>query len=260
VVVEAAAAGAHVLCEKPLDVYRERIDRMIEACDDAGVTLAGVFQYRFDPGSRFAREVVDEGRLGDLVLGDTRVKWFRSQDYYDSGAWRGTRDMDGGVLLNQAIHQIDLLQWLMGGVEEVQALTDAVARDLECEDTAAIAVRFESGALGTVEATTATKGGQSDTQLNGTEGSLTIAGGEVTHFEEGVGEAGNYNAETTSPEVDLEAYASEYGTGHDAVVADFVDALLEGREPEVTGREARAAVDLILAAYDSSETGERIEP
>ncbi len=256
VTTEAAEAGADVLCEKPLDVYADPMDEMIDACDDAGVTLGGVFQERFAPGSRRARRAVEDGELGDVVVGSTSVRWFRSQGYYDSGDWRGTRDMDGGCLLNQAIHNIDRLQWLLGDVEDVRALTDTLARDLECEDTAAITLGFESGAVGTITATTAVKGGSDRTEINGTEGTLTLSGSEIDRFEVGSGQENRLDAETEQRPTDFD---TDGPTGHVAVVQDFVDAVREGREPAVTGREARKAVDIILAAYESSQTGRAVE-
>ena len=256
VTVEAARAGAHVLCEKPLDVYADRIDRMISVCEDEGVTLAGVFQKRTHESAQRARRAVEDGEIGDLVLGDTHVKWFRSQGYYDSGGWRGTRDMDGGVLMNQAIHNVDKLQWLAGGVEAVQAATGRLARDLECEDTAAITLEFESGALGTISATTATKGGTDRVELDGTEGSISLGPEGMREFEVGTGEESEYGAETESRE--LVADDEEWGVAHTAVVRDFVEAIESGGEPMAPAREAREAVDVILAAYESAERGERV--
>lgn len=258
VVTKAAQAGAHVICEKPLDVYADKMDTMIEACDEADVTLAGVFQKRFDPAGQRAKEAIDGGTLGDLVLGDTRVKWFRPQSYYDSGEWRGTRDMDGGVLMSQAIHMIDRLLWLTGDIDAVWAAIDNVDRLLECEDTAALALRFENGALGTIEGTTAVKGGQTATEINGTNGSLTIDGDGLAHFEVGTGEESKYHAETDAQNVETDDI--EWGDNHNAMMRDFVDAIREGREPAVTGREARRAVDIVLAAYASAERGEPVHP
>jgi len=258
VTVAAVGAGADVLCEKPLDVYAERIDRMIEAADDAGVTLGGVFQRRFHGASRRAKRAVEEGELGDVVLADTTVKWFRSQEYYDSAGWRGTRDMDGGCLMNQGIHDIDRLQWLVGDVVEVQATRETRCREIECETVAALALRFENGAAGTIEATTLAKGGRDRTEINGTDGSIAIAGGGIDYLETAAGEAGQYRAETESPEVDVEP--SQWGEGHAAAVADFVEALREGHEPAVPAREARKAVDVILAAYESAEIGAPVDP
>ena len=256
VIVEAAQAGANILCEKPLDVFADRMDTAIEACETAGVTLAGVYQKRFNPANQRAKKAIEDGELGEMILGDTRLKWFRPQSYYDSGGWRGTREMDGGVLMNQAIHQIDLLAWLMGGITEVTALSDTLARDLECEDTAAFAVRFESGALGTIEGTTAVKGGKTTTELNGTEGSITLDGSGISHFAVGTGEESRWHAETEQVEVDLSE--QEWGTHHQLALEDFVEAILDGREPAVSGHEARHAVDVILAAYASNVRGETV--
>jgi predicted dehydrogenase len=257
VTVAAARAGADVLCEKPLDVYADRIDRMISVCEAEGVTLAGVFQKRTHDSAQRAKRALEDDEIGDLVLGDTHVKWFRSQEYYDSGGWRGTRDMDGGAMMNQAIHAIDRLQWLAGGVESVTALTDTLQRDLECEDTAAVALRFENGALGTIEATTAVKGGTDRTELNGTEGTVGLEGQALTTFEVATGAESQYGAETETREATVEE--TEWPGPHVRVVQDFVDALREGREPMAPAREAREAVDVILAAYESAERGEPVE-
>jgi predicted dehydrogenase len=258
VVTAVARAGAHVICEKPLDVYADRMDAMIEACDEAGVTLAGVFQKRFDPAARRAKKAIDDGTLGELVLGDTRVKWFRSQPYYDSSEWRGTRDMDGGVLMSQAIHLIDRLLWFAGDVDEVWATVDNVDRALECEDTAALAIRFESGMLGTIEGTTAVKGGRTATEVNGTEGSLTVDGDGLSRFEVGTGEESPYHAETETQNVETDG--AEWGDNPEAMMRDFVDAAREICELAVTRREARRAVDLVLAAYAAAERGEPVRP
>ncbi|WP_415379448.1 Gfo/Idh/MocA family protein [Halosimplex sp. TS25] len=256
VTTSVADAGAHVLCEKPLDVTAERVDRMIAACEDADVTLAGVFQRRFEPGLRRAKRAVDDGEIGRPVLGDTHVKWFRPQFYYDDAAWRGTREMDGGAFMNQGIHSLDALQWIMGGVESVQAEMDALDRDLECEDTGALVLRFENGAVGTVAVTTATKGGTDRTEINGTEGTIALDETDITDFQVGTGEESRFHAETEQQTVEGDPHHA--GANHTGVVQDFVTAVREGREPEVPGREARTAVDIILAAYRSSETGDRV--
>jgi len=241
----AAAAGAHVLCEKPLDVYNDRIDRMIDACDEAGVVLAGVFQRRAFESSRLASAAIDGGDLGSVVVADAAVKWYRSQAYYDSADWRGIRDMDGGCLMNQAIHHVDLLDWLGGGVETVRARTGRLAREFECEDTAVVSVAFADGALGSIEATTATRGGRSAVEINGTEGSITLRGDSIERFE------------TADGERDPDTASYEWGDAHRIVVDDFVGAIREGRDPMVTGREARRAADIVLAAYESADRGGR---
>lgn len=233
--IDAAEAGIHILCEKPLDVYLDRIDAMIAAAEDAHVTLAGVFQRRTYPEHQRAKEAVENGELGELILGDTAVKWHRTQEYYDSGDWRGTREMDGGCLMNQAIHLIDLLQWLMGGVESVYAMTDTTAHDMSMEDVATVALRFENGAYGSIEATTSVSGGQDHLELNGTHGSYNT--GEFDIRED---------------KVEFESEDREWGVGHSRIVQDFVDAIREEREPLVPAREARKAVEVILAAYASA--------
>src|SRR5690606_2675649 len=148
--VAAARAGKHLVVEKPLEVTLERCDAIIEAAQEHGVKLACIFQSRFAPANRFVRDAAAQGRFGRLVLGDAYVKWHRPQSYYDQAEWRGTWKFDGGgALMNQSIHQIDLLQWMMGPVESVFAHTDCLAHSgLEVEDTAAAVLRFASGALG----------------------------------------------------------------------------------------------------------------
>ena len=257
VTIPAMEAGAHVLVEKPLDVYADRINRMIATADDEAVTLAGVFQRRFHPQLRRAHQLVADGQLGDPILGDTRVKWYRSQGYYDSGGWRGTREMDGGCMMNQGVHDIDVLQWIVGDVKSVAAMTGTLARDLDCEDTGAVALEFENGALGTIEITTAVVGGRDGLEVNGTEGSLAVSNREISEFKVTTGEGSRYGAETI--EQSPEDFPHPAGSGHEGVVQNFVDALREGSDPEVPAREARKAVDIILAAYRSAEQGRVIE-
>ena len=155
--VAAAKAGKHVVVEKPLEVTLKKCDRIIEACDKAGVKLAAIFPSRFHDSSKLMKQAVDAGRFGRLTLGDAYVKWYRTQQYYDSGAWRGTWALDGGgALMNQAVHTVDLLAWLMGPVAEVQANTATLAHErIEVEDTAVATLQFANGALGIIEATTA---------------------------------------------------------------------------------------------------------
>lgn len=234
--IDALEAGAHVLCEKPLDVYRERVDAMIKAAEETDRVLAGVFQHRTDAENRRAYEAVRSGELGDVILADTTVKWYRTQGYYDSADWRGTREMDGGCLMNQAIHSIDLLQWIAGDVTRLCARTDTIAREMEMEDAAVIALEFENGAFGSIEATTAVQGGQSRLEVNGTEGSFNTD---------------SFATPDDAPEITYEPNNAEWGEAHATVVQDFVDALRRGRDPMVPAHEARKPVDIILAAYES---------
>ena len=152
--VAAARAGKHVIVEKPLEITLRRCDQIIAACQEAGVVLSTIFPSRFHDSSRELKRAVDGGRFGRLTLGDAYVKWYRSQAYYDSGAWRGTWELDGGgALMNQAIHSVDLLTWLMGPVVEVRAKTARLAHErIAVEDVALAAVEFANGALGVIEA------------------------------------------------------------------------------------------------------------
>ncbi len=152
----AAKAGKHVVVEKPLEITTARCDEIIQATDAAGVKLGVTFQSRFHQASQLLKQAMVEGRFGTVTLGDAYVKWFRSQQYYDSGAWRGTWKLDGGgALMNQAIHSVDLLLWLMGDVVEVHARTATMTHQrIEVEDVAVATLQFRSGALGVIEATT----------------------------------------------------------------------------------------------------------
>ncbi|ELZ15398.1 oxidoreductase domain protein [Haloterrigena salina JCM 13891] len=235
IAVAAAEAGIHVLSEKPLDVYLERVDRMIEAADRNDVRLGGIFQRRFTPERWTARQWVEEGRFGDLILADTAVKWHRPQRYYEDH-WHGQRDLDGGVLMQQAIHFVDLLQWLTGGIERVTADTETMAHEMECEDVAVVSLRFENGARGTVAATTGVRGGRERVELNGTEGSYN---------------SGTFVLEDDEVEPDL--VEPPCGTGLEGQIRDFVGAVREDRDPIVSGRDARDAVEVVLAAYASAE-------
>ncbi|MBP5622949.1 MAG: Gfo/Idh/MocA family oxidoreductase, partial [Thermoguttaceae bacterium] len=175
--VAAAKAGKHVIVEKPLEVTTERCDQIIDACEKAGVTLSTVFPSRFHQSSQQLKKAIEAGRFGKLTLGDAIVKWYRTQQYYDSGVWRGTWKLDGGgALMNQAIHSVDLLLWLMGDVEEVSALTGLVAHEnIEVEDVCVASLRFKNGALGLLEATTAAYPGYlKRIETHGDKGSAVI--------------------------------------------------------------------------------------
>lgn len=241
IAVSAAKAGANILCEKPLDVYLDRIDSMIETAEEVGVTLAGVYQRRTYSEHQRAKKAVENGKLGQMVLGDAMVKWHRTQGYYDSGNWRGTRKMDGGCLMNQAIHLIDLLQWLMGDVESVYAMMDTTVHEMDMEDVATVALQFENGAYGAIEATTSVRGGKDSLELNGTAGSYNS--GEFDLHE---------------GEIDFEPEEREWGVGHTRIVQDFVDSLREGSEPMIPAREARKAIEIILAAYASANLNREV--
>ncbi|ELZ61785.1 MULTISPECIES: Gfo/Idh/MocA family protein [unclassified Haloferax] len=245
IVVDAAADGIDVLCEKPLEITPDRVDDMVAACRDAGVTLACILQRRLFPTMQFAREVVRDGRLGRLVFADVRVKWHRDPSYYDESSWHGSADLDGGVLFTQALHGIDLLQWVAGDVSRVAGTGDALYHDIDAPDTAALSLRFEDGALGQVSATTATRPQQAiSLEFNGTEGTLRVTETGVELFEVN-GE--QQPAELPEPRPD---------GPHVAQIRDFVAAVSEGRPPMVSPAEARKGLDIVFAAEASDSRGE----
>jgi UDP-N-acetyl-2-amino-2-deoxyglucuronate dehydrogenase len=264
-----AAAGKHILAEKPIEVNTARIDRIISAADRAGVALGCIFQSRFAEGPLRVHEAVEAGRFGRMVLGDAYTKWHRPQSYYDQGAWRGTRQVDGGgALMNQGIHQVDLLLWFMGEAESVQARTGLLGHSgLEVEDTATAVIQFKNGAHGVMEATTASWPGlPARVEVHGTHGCAVLEDGALRfwQFQEeaggdeevraALGRASELGSGAGDP---LAALSHE---GHRRQIADFVDALLHNRKPAIDGREARHAVALIEAVYKSAANGGAVTP
>jgi predicted dehydrogenase len=253
--VPAAQAGKHLVVEKPIDVTLAAADRLIGAARAAGVALTVISQHRFDPGLIEARRLLDEGALGRLVLGEASTKWYRSQAYYDSAAWRGTRAMDGGSLMNQGIHYVDLLRWCMGPVGEVTALCATQTHQIEVEDTSLAALRFSSGALGTIVASTSVFPGFAQRlEVTGTEGTITIEDGAIVRraFGSGAQEPGGPPGGTAA--VGSNPAAVEVAS-HVAQLADLLAAIEAGREPAVTGESGRAALEIVLAVYESARSG-----
>ena len=261
--VLAARAGKHVVVEKPLEVTADRCDAIIEACDKAGVLLCTIFPSRFGDANRELKSAIDAGRFGRLTLGETTVKWWRSQQYYDEGGWKGTQALDGGgALMNQAIHNVDLLLWMMGPVESVAAFTGTLAHDrIEVEDTAVASVRFKNGALGVIQATTSVWPGLSKTiAIHGDKGSAEIEQDDLLLWK--------YQHELPGDSGIRERFAVKSGSsggssnpgaishvGHTRQLADFIDAIKENRKPFVDGAEGRRSVELIEAIYQSARSG-----
>ncbi|SIN94931.1 Predicted dehydrogenase [Singulisphaera sp. GP187] len=264
--VLAARAGKHVVVEKPLEITLPRCDAIIQACEAGGVRLCTIFPSRFSPANLALKQAIDDARFGRLTLGDTHVKWWRTQEYYDSGGWRGTWALDGGgALMNQAIHNVDLLYWLMGDVDSVQALTATLVHDrIEVEDTAVAAVRFKNGALGIIEAaTSAYPGLLKRTEIHGEFGSARVEQDDVTLW--------SFATEAPGDDVILEALSGATGftagssdprginhTGHRDQLADFLHAIDTNGNPRVDGREGRKSVEIIRAIYRSAETGRAV--
>lgn len=254
--IDAAHAGKHIVAEKPLEVTLEKIDAIIDACDGAKVKLAVIFQVRFLPGLLALKKAVDEGRLGKLIMGDAYIKWFRSQDYYDSTNWRGTWALDGGgALMNQGIHYVDLLQWMMGPVSCIYGHADTlIKKRIEVEDTAVACLRFQNGAMGVIEAcTSAVRGMPARLEIRGENGTVIIEDGNIVLWDvDGETDRSHNAAHTGSGATDPMAITS---IGHEAQIQDMVNAINENRSPLVDGREARKAIELITGIYKSSTTG-----
>ena len=261
--VKAALAGKHVVVEKPLEITVPRCDAIIDACSTSGVRLCAIFPSRFTPANQTLKTAIDMGRFGKLTLGDTYVKWWRTQDYYDSGKWRGTWSLDGGgALMNQAIHNVDLLQWLMGDVESVFAMAATLAHvRIEVEDTCVALLRFKNGALGTIEASTgAYPGLLKRTEIHGDRGSVRVEQDDVTLWDfqiktpsdseifAAMGNTSGHKAGASDPRGITHA-------GHREQLADFLLAIDENRAPFVDGRDGRKSVEIIRAIYHSARTG-----
>ena len=260
--VAAAKAGKHVIVEKPLEVTVERCDKIIKACDAAGVKLATVYPSRFGEASGLVHKAIGDGRFGRMTLGSAYIKWWRTQEYYDSGGWRGTWEFDGGgALTNQSSHAIDLLLWLMGPVKTVTALTDCLAHErIEVEDVGAAVLRFESGALGVIEGSTAAWPGQlKRLEICGTTGSAILEQENLKQWQ---------FAEETAEDQSIRESFAQVGTiggqsdpkaisfvGHQKQFEDFVRAVESGGRPLVDGPEGRRSVEVINAIYRSARDG-----
>ena len=257
----AAAAGKHVVVEKPIDVTLAAADRLIDACRSGGVALSVISQHRFDPSVRRLREAIAAGRLGRLILGDAFVKWYRSPAYYRSAGWRATWSLDGGgALMNQGIHSVDLLLWLLGPVESVLARTATAAHEVAVEDVATALIRFSSGASGVIEVTTAAFPGFAERiEVSGTRGSVVLEAGEIIAWRlaDELGDPGPYGVVTRLAASSTDA-PTESHDGHAAQLHDVLDAIEHDREPAVTGEDGRRALEVVLATYESARTAAEV--
>ncbi len=257
--IAGAKAGKHILVEKPIDVTLEKADALINACQQADVTLGVVSQYRFMEPTQKLYKYVREGKLGDLIEGDAYIKWFRSPEYYASGDWRGTYELDGGgPFINQGIHFIDMLLSVMGPVKNVYAKTRNVAHpEIEVEDIGIAMVEFVRGAFGIIQASTAIYPGlPARLEIHGTKGTICVEGEKLAFLDvqgEKPFKAGKVEAAGAADpmSIDVAPFVREF--------EDFVSAIRERREPVVNGAEARRSLQLILAIYESSNTGKKIK-
>jgi len=258
--IPAAQAGKHVIVEKPIDVTEARARALIEACRKADRQLSVVFQNRYTPAARRVRRAIQDGRLGTLILGDAYVKWWRTPEYYAGSPWRGTKAVDGGgALINQAIHTIDLLQWLMGGVRRVCGLVRTATHAIQSEDLGVAVVEFQNGAVGVIEGTTAVQPGFKERlEIHGQKGSLTIEGGHVTSWKvEGCPEADYVDPQPASFGGTASPVISH--VNHKAQLEDILAAIQAGRPSPLSGEEGLKALKIVLGIYQSSAAGTWVE-
>jgi UDP-N-acetyl-2-amino-2-deoxyglucuronate dehydrogenase len=256
-------AGCHVVVEKPMDIRRAAMDEMLAVQQEMGVKLAVISQHRFDPASQQVQQLVAAGRLGRLVLGNAAVLWWRPQAYYDQRSWRGTAELDGGVLMNQAIHSIDLLQWFMGPVRSVYAYSDTLTHRIEAADTGVAALRFASGALGAISATTAAHPGDiTRIEVFGDQGCAVIENNNLAYLRV-MGEEQPVVAAVTLHSNQLVNLEGARGLppplgSHAWQIADLIRAIRQDGTPAVDGYTGRQPVDIILAIYESAASGHEV--
>lgn len=278
--IQAAKAGKHVIVEKPIDTTLAKAQALVEAGKEAGVKLATISQHRFSGAIQRTRNAAQNGELGDLLAGDAYIKWYRTQAYYDSGNWRGTWEMDGGgCLINQGVHMIDMIQWIMGGVKSVQAQVRTVAHDIEVEDIAQALVEYRNGAVGLIYGSTSFYPGLAERlEVHGKHGTVILEGDRVKMWKadpvaaaEGLYGGGVMMQPTPSQhtadhnEADLIARSAsdpscQWGEQHRLQLEDFTRAIQEDREPFITGEASLEPLKIIMAIYQSArEDGRRVE-
>lgn len=256
--IQIAASGRHVMTEKPMATRWQDGLRMVKACDDANVRLFVVKQNRRNATLQLLKQAVEKKRFGRIYMVNINVFWTRPQDYYDSAAWRGKWEFDGGAFMNQASHYIDLLDWLIGPIESLHAYTATLARDIEVEDTGVINVRWRSGALGSMNVTMLTypKNLEGSITILGEKGTVRVGGvavNEIQHWEFEDSDAddaavGASNYETTSV----------YGFGHPLYYENVINVMRGLVEPETDGREGLKSLEVLIAAYLSARDGKRV--
>lgn len=255
----------HIISEKPLEVTTKRIDKMLNVCRENGVYIASIFHKRYHPVYKYIKNMIDSGRLGEILTTDVLMKWYRTADYYNNSSWRGTMALDGGgALMNQCVHFIDMVQWFNGGMKSVFAKTgQKIHKGIESEDTAVAVVEYSNGAFGVIEATTSSYPGFSTLiTVNGSKGGIICENERIREMK--------LSDETEEDRKML--FDSEFGEhGGDAktnIKKDFslhleqlqevIDAILKGKQPPVDGKEARKAVEIITSMYESAKRGKEI--
>lgn len=263
--IPCAKAGKHILCEKPLDITLEKADAIIAACNKNNVYLSAVFQARFSDKVKLIKDALDAGRFGRLMLCSAQVKWYRSQEYYDSAGWRGTWALDGGgALMNQSIHIVDLLLYLAGEPEMVHAFIGTLTHErLEVEDNACASIKFKNGALGVIEASTSCAPGfPRRLEISGEKGSVILEDDTITRWQfiDELPDDEIIRSRQTSSGLKSGAGDPRGGSheGHRRQLLDLIKAINNKKQPSIPGSEGRRAVELICGIYESAKTGNTV--
>ena len=256
--VQCAQAGVHVMTEKPMATRWADGIAMVDECDRAGVRLFVVKQNRRNATLQLVKKAIDRGRFGRIYMATINVFWARPQSYYDSAKWRGTWEFDGGALMNQASHYVDLIDWLIGPVESVQAYVGTLARNIQVEDTATVGIRWRSGALGSINVTMLAHGKNFEGSITilGERGTVRIGGvavNRIDHWEFDEALPGDDEVKTASYET-----TSVYGFGHPLYYDNVIRTLRGEAEPETDGREGLRSLEVLIASYLSARDQRRV--
>ncbi len=257
--VDSAKAGKHVIVEKPMAMNLHEADEMIEECKKNNVKLFVVKQNRYNEPIKRLKEVMDKQRFGKLFYGNATVYWSRPQEYYDQDPWRGTKAVDGGVLMNQASHHIDMIRWLMGEVDSVKAYTDTLTHNIESEDMGIVILKFKNGAVGSIVATTCVfpHNIEGSVTIMGTKGTVKVGGValnkmEIWKFEDWKNEDELISESSENP-------PSIYGFGHLYYIKDVVESIQKNLPPKIDGKEGRKTLELITKIYQSVKSNKEIK-
>ncbi len=256
--VQAAAAGRHVLTEKPMAISLAAADQLVRACDAADVHLFVVKQNRLNPPIQLLKRAVDKGRFGRIYMANVTVRWTRPQEYYDAESWRGTWEFDGGAIMNQASHYVDLMQWLVGPVESVMSQTATQARRIEAEDSGVAILKFRSGALGVLEVNVLTypRNLEGSITILGEKGSVKVGGTAVNKVEHW--SFSDYDDDDKLVEAASTNPPTVYGFGHEGYYRNLVSVLRGTAKPDTDGRAGRKSLELILGIYESAKSGREV--
>ncbi|MGH9373062.1 MAG: Gfo/Idh/MocA family protein [Vicinamibacterales bacterium] len=258
-----AKRGLHVLVEKPIDITTARADALIAACHAAGVKLGVFFQDRLRPDVVEIKKMIEEGTLGKPVMISGRVKWYRPPEYYSGSKWRGRWTLDGGgALMNQAIHTVDLVQWMFGPVARVAAAAGTLVHDITVEDTLAAVIQFANGAIGTIEAGTSLYPGYPRRlEVTGSKGTLILEDDRLIRVDlESPSSSAHASAPAAAPPENASSPVVSDASAHQRVIEDFIHAIETNTVPSCDGREGRKSVELVEAIYAAAHTGQPVVP